>query len=111
MSLSSRLLEALTDQGHLPAHLAKACGVSRATVSAWLDGTTKEVKAIHIANAARFLKVSSVWLATGRGSKKPDPSEAALSPDQDQLLTLYGQLSDEKKAAFIEFMKAMVEGK
>lgn len=46
--------------------LARACDVSPAAVSKWLDGRTRALKADTLASAARALGVREEWLRTGK---------------------------------------------
>ena len=65
--LSDRLRAAMTSAGMSQADLARACGVSDPTVSNWLSGKTKSLKASTAIAAAAALHVDVVWLESGRG--------------------------------------------
>lgn len=60
-------------QAHNPpvtgAALSRAVGVSRATVSDWLSGKTKDIKGAHLVKIARALNINSEWLAIGKGQQ------------------------------------------
>ncbi|MEB6670616.1 S24 family peptidase [Acinetobacter pittii] len=47
--------------------LAKAVGVKPPSVSDWLSGKSKKMEGENLLKAAKFLKVSATWLATGVG--------------------------------------------
>lgn len=64
-SLKERLRDAMGTEISA-SDLARACKVSPAAVSKWLDGRTKELKADNYVDAARALGVSAEWLRTGR---------------------------------------------
>lgn len=55
--------------------LSRACGVSPAAVSKWLDGQTKELKAANYADAARALGVREEWLRTGKLPREREGAE------------------------------------
>jgi len=70
-TLADRMKEALEEAGAIPADLARACGIKPASVSNWLSGETKSLKSSTAMRAAEFLKVNQLWLAEGRGPKRP----------------------------------------
>ncbi len=47
------------------ADLARACGVARSSVNAWLSGKAKGLKPSNLVAASRYLNVRIEWLATG----------------------------------------------
>lgn len=65
-TLAERLDDAMKAVDVSGSDLARACGVSPAAVSKWLDGTTKKLSADNYASAARALGVREEWLRTGR---------------------------------------------
>lgn len=67
LTLNERLKHAMTEANVSSADLARACGVSTASVSDWLSGESKSIKAANLLKAAKFLNVSPDWLATGQG--------------------------------------------
>ena len=70
MSTLAARLQAAINARHPPAtqaDLAKACGVSAPSVSAWFSGDTKALKANSAAKAAAFLQVRLEWLLYGLG--------------------------------------------
>lgn len=73
--LKDRMKQALVerrkaDKAASQAGLAKASGVSRATVTDWFNGKTKNIRGEHLPAAARYLNVNPLWLATGEGSRE-----------------------------------------
>lgn len=62
------------------AELARLCGVSAPSVNGWLSGKSKFLRGENLLLAAKALKVSEQWLATGKGQMKP---EAAAEVDLD----------------------------
>lgn len=67
--LKDRLAEALHDSRKTKIELARFCGVSHPSVSAWCSGKTKELSASNALRAALFLGVNVDWLTTGKGEK------------------------------------------
>lgn len=66
-TLAERLRYALNETGRKQVELVAACGVKPASVSDWLSGKTKSLKAVTARRAASFLGVSLLWLTEGRG--------------------------------------------
>lgn len=66
-----RLAEAMQDAGVSNSALARALGLSYQGVKKVIDGRSKAFTAANNEAAAEYLKVSSRWLATGRGVKRP----------------------------------------
>lgn len=67
-TLSERLKLAIERADVSKSDLAKACGVKPASVSDWLSGKSKSMRAPVAQKAAEFLNVSIIWLSTGEGS-------------------------------------------
>jgi transcriptional regulator with XRE-family HTH domain len=66
---SERLVERLKETGMQQSDLVRAAKVSRAAVSGWISGETKEIKPRHLFHVARALGVDPEWLSTGNGEK------------------------------------------
>lgn len=67
--LKTRMAEALQASGKTKSELARFCGVSQPSVTAWLNGKTKSLDAGSALKAAMLLGVNALWLATGKGDK------------------------------------------
>lgn len=65
MLLKDRVRSALERVGAKQADLAAYVGISRSSVSDWLDGSTKSLEGRNLLLAAKFLQVSPEWLANG----------------------------------------------
>lgn len=90
-TLKERLEAAMGDK-IIATELARACGVSDAAVSKWLDGTTKKLSADNYAAAARALGVRDEWLRTGR---LPMERENASEDRQiDQVIDILTELQE-----------------
>lgn len=72
MSLADRLTQAIENARVSKSDLARACNVKPASVSDWLSGKSKSMRAHTAQLAAAFLKVNPVWLSTGEGSMHMD---------------------------------------
>jgi transcriptional regulator with XRE-family HTH domain len=72
---SERLRYAMERAGISQAQLARACGVKAPSVHSWLSGKSKFLRGHNLLSAAKVLKVSQTWLATGNGSITPSAHE------------------------------------
>lgn len=63
----ARLGHAVKSRGIKPSALAKAVGVSAATVSDWINGIIKNIDASNALKVANALKINIDWLMFGRG--------------------------------------------
>lgn len=75
-TFGERLHKCIEDRNTSQAAVARAAGISDASVSEWAGDKvqTKNVKAEPLLKAAAFLDVSPMWLLTGRGQR------AAMAP-------------------------------
>ena len=88
-TLAQRIKEALEDAGKIPADLARACQITPTSVSNWMTGETKSLKSGTAMRAAEFLGVSQMWLAEGRGPKRPqDAKVSAPGADRGEALPI-----------------------
>ena len=79
MALSDRIRAALANGSDLSqSGLAKACGISRASVNAWVNGKTDSIDGKYLTTAAYYLGVSAHWLSTGEGPMHEGAGEAAI---------------------------------
>lgn len=89
-TLAGRLEDAMRDKKVTLSELARACQVSPAAVSKWLDGKTKKLTAENYVKAGRALGVREEWLRTG---KLPRDREHGQEERQfDQVIELLQQL-------------------
>ena len=79
MTLSDRIKLAAAKKLVSQAGLARVCGISRASVNAWFNGTTQSIDGKYLTTAAEFLGVSPHWLATGEGQMQVAGSEIGPS--------------------------------
>lgn len=74
MSRFADRLKACIDARHTSqAEVARAAGVSGASMSDWVNDKTQaeHIKAEPLLRAAAFLHVSPMWLLTGKGARQP----------------------------------------
>ncbi|EEY78935.1 peptidase S24-like protein [Acinetobacter calcoaceticus RUH2202] len=57
--------------------LARAVGVKPPSVSDWLSGKSKKMEGENLLKAAKYLKVSAAWLATGVGEPTEEHNKEA----------------------------------
>lgn len=80
MALSDRIRAALANGSDLSqSGLAKACGISRASVNAWVNGKTDSIDGKYLTTAAYYLGVSAHWLSTGEGPMLPGSRGPSLA--------------------------------
>lgn len=75
MQLKDRVREAMESKEFGPAEFARACNVSKATVTFWLSGATKELKGPSAAKIEAATGYLSQWLINGKL-----PKQAAKGP-------------------------------
>lgn len=101
-TLASRIRDALEKrEGANQSALAKACNVSRATVTDWLNGDIKELKADSLLRAAGFLGVRPEWLLWDEAPMRPQ----ALTADERELLALWRKMDDDQRKATVGVAK------
>ncbi|MHC0018421.1 S24 family peptidase [Acinetobacter pittii] len=59
--------------------LARAVGVKPPSVSDWLSGKSKKMEGENLLKAAKYLKVSATWLATGVGEPTDEQNKNIIS--------------------------------
>jgi len=94
---STRLQTAMQARGVSAQQLATQIGVSYQAVNKVLKGLSTAFSASNNAYAARFLGVSSDWLATGEGQMIDQARNYALSGDADSLPTEWQSASEEAR--------------
>ena len=105
-----RLDKALADSDMKPADLARATGISEATISQYRSGYSKpkDKRLIQIANA---LHVDPAWLM---GLDVPMERASNLEEDmyklaeEKQILDLLSQMTDAEKQELLDYMKYLI---
>lgn len=88
--LSERMQMLMRRKNLSNADLAKAAGIKPSSVSAWLDGKSKGLKAETALQLSKSLNISLTWLVTGKGD--PDLHE----------IEIYNSSKLNNEAVFIE---------
>ena len=102
-SLQERLAEILDDQDLTKASLARAAGVSSASVTYWMSGETKEISARAASNIEKHTGYRAAWIATGVGHKKIAPSEKddMISSEERELVLAFRDLSHDQQTELL----------
>jgi transcriptional regulator with XRE-family HTH domain len=113
MTFTERLNQALSEaEGVKQIDLARACGVSTASVSAWFSGGTRSLRGANLTRAAALLRVNPLWLAEGRGPKRPDATAVEhaltppLTPRQEAFLGLLDGLTESQQEEEFQRLQA-----
>lgn len=70
MGLSERITEAIENSGKSKADIARACGVTAASVTFWIGGQTKSLKAETALALEQATGYRANWLLSGTGPRK-----------------------------------------
>lgn len=103
-----RLEAAMKARSVTTQQLADKLGISYQAVKKVLDGKSAAFTAPNNVYAARFLKISSDWLATGEGVMEASKQGEMLWPFGD--VAEYEALSEEKKAELGRIVRAFLAG-
>ena len=87
-SINDRLRQLLAEDPRSDAAIARAIGVSRATIGDWKKGRTKDFKLENLFAIADELNVSARWLATGKGPMRDPLQTPKISSVIDALSTV-----------------------
>lgn len=80
-TLKDRLQTALdAKEGASKAGLAKACNISKASVTNWFNGRTVSLDGNNLIRAAAYLGVSPDWIATGKGQQDRPQAQKEKQP-------------------------------
>lgn len=83
---------------------ASRIGIAQASLSEIETGETRSLRGTTLVGLARVLKTTTRWLMTGKG---PHEADAALSEQEEALLGIFTQLSQQNRAAILAAMQAM----
>lgn len=114
-SLAIRLITARLEAGLTQDELARAAGVKNQSTIGMLESGARK-KTSYITALAEALKVSPIWLAEGRGPKRPADSSALPVEVAELLETITsasskGQLTPEQARAFDTLIKTTTGSK
>jgi transcriptional regulator with XRE-family HTH domain len=82
-SFADRLKACIAERNTSQAEVARAAGVSGASMSDWANDKTKadQLKADPLLRAAAFLRVHPMWLLTGKGQREAHAPTVLPPPD------------------------------
>ncbi|MGH8120607.1 MAG: helix-turn-helix domain-containing protein [Gammaproteobacteria bacterium] len=116
MSINARVRQARKAAGLSQAGLAKLLGVTRSACSQWESAQGTVPRRDRLEQLANLLGVSYEWLATGRKGKEDKSAfgiredslyKPVMTPDQEELLRLYRELSLKARLALMEFLRSL----
>jgi len=83
MNLQERIAEVMAETGWQVGQIAEIAGISSSAVSQWKDGPTQSIKIEPASKLAQRCNFSAMWLATGKGPKRPavPPGDDILEPE------------------------------
>lgn len=98
------------DLGLTQAEVARAVGVSEATVSRWEAGEIENMRRDRIFNLARVLQLKPSVLITGEYYDEYEDSEKAEKDTLvDYILNGIKQLSPENKTRLLDYLKLLLQ--
>lgn len=118
LTLKARTQMAI-DAGYSVGALATAAGVSSPSVSHWLAGRTKKIKAETAVGLESLTGWNSHWWITGKGPQKkassPDEPPPSPAPAEDPLLArflnAFGELDEKQRERLVEDAETMAAEK
>lgn len=113
-TLQNRIAEALRRAKLKPIDLARQVGVTRGTVSQWVNGPTKTIEGDNLMRAARALNEDPHWLATGERKQMPTAFGVAepatiYAGNEHQLLQKFRGLSEDDKLRAMAIIDALAK--
>ncbi len=114
MSLQKRILESMQKANLKPIELARLAGISRATVSLWVNGKTMAISGDRLTRVARTLKVDAHWLSTGEHRREAlsfraaEPTTSYGGPEQ-RLLQLFHSLNEGDQTRALGLLAALAK--
>lgn len=115
MTYGKRLDKALGAAGKSRKELAAQLGCSPQAVGMVITGAGKQERFLSVENhaeAARFLRVDSYWLATGKGEMRPSEARpSGLSSDAAEIAAYFDMLTEkgERTRAYVAAMAAILK--
>jgi len=110
MNIGQRIQQAREKSGMSQTRLAELLGVTRSACSQWESGSGTSPRRERLEQVAQLLSVNYEWLATGRGSmrgRSRPMREGVLGPEEQELLSVFGQLPSGARRALIDFLRAL----
>jgi transcriptional regulator with XRE-family HTH domain len=112
MEFGDRLVRAMSIAHESRDGLSKALGISVQAISQVINGTTRAMTAENTLRAARHLRVSAWWLATGEGSPQGARSLAeSLTDEAISYAVEYDAMTPTEKEQFKMLLAVAIEGR
>lgn len=117
-ALGQRIRKARRARQRTQAWLAQEIGIETSNVSSWERGRTSPAT-VNLSRLAHLLDIDVNWLTSGKGDmdKEKEPAahqqaaQPALERDQQELLTLYGKLTKQKRQILLRFVREWTGGR
>jgi transcriptional regulator with XRE-family HTH domain len=115
MTYGKRLEKAMEAAGKTRKELAATLGCSPQAVGMVITGAGKQERFLSVENhaeAARFLRVDSYWLATGKGEMRPSEAKPTdQSSDAAEIAAYFDMLTDkgDRTRAYVAAMGAILK--
>ena len=108
MEMHDRIKEARETAQLTKSQLARALGLSRASVSAWETGAVKNLKNEHLFKLSKITGFSARWLATGQGPKERESASSTVAylPNSGHITDEPVTKSDKNELEFTGHMDA-----
>ena len=105
-TFAERLQQALDKAGFTPAELARRAFISRASISLYLSGDTKQPTHAVLVRIAKALSVDPDWLV---GNKKVQIRHEIHLPDKTEINRLFDMLLEDQQAHIVSEMSELVQ--
>ena len=109
MTLNTRIKEAIDGSGKSRADIARACGVTQASVTFWLDGTTKSLKADTALALEQATGYRALWILKGLGPRKVEAAPMAWPFPKVPLERIEALDEDDQGYVQRQLLKAVAE--
>lgn len=105
MEFSDKILDYINKKGTLPSYLAKEIGIDKSTFSKWKTKPTSKLDLDIVVKIASYFNVSIDSIIIG----KEKSSSSKLSPDEQELLSLFRNLNAENRIRVTERARTLSE--
>ena len=104
-TINDRIKRLVEEDPRSQAEIARALGVTRATVGDWVHARSKFIRPDNIDGIAREYGVDPSWLATGKG----DPKPPELDPDMREIARYLRVIPPASRAAIKNMVRQIAE--
>lgn len=103
--LADRILEILLEDPRSDAALARAVGVTRATINDWKQGRTKNLRNENLFALADATGYAARWIATGAGPKRVERK----APDVEIIENALARMNPDVRQSFVDMAQRVAE--